>query len=166
MRIFFIFTFILKIEFKNNLKNNPMKMKALFGLLALFAFVNISLAQSVEGVWKTIDDETQKEKSYVEITIKDGKLFGTIIKLIDPDEPNPLCDDCKGAKKNKPITGMQIIMGLEKDGDVWKGGDILDPGNGKEYDCKLWLESADVLTVRGFMGISLLGRSQTWYRVK
>ncbi len=121
------------------------------------------------GTWKTIDDETHEPKSLVKIVEKHGKLYGTIIKLFrKPDEDqNPKCDKCEGALKDKPIIGMQILKGFSKDGDEWSGGKILDPHNGKTYSCILEvLDGGKKLKVRGYIGISLIGRTQIWERVK
>ncbi|MBI5481499.1 MAG: DUF2147 domain-containing protein [Deltaproteobacteria bacterium] len=116
------------------------------------------------GRWKTIDDSSGKAKSIVEIYDRGGKLYGKIIKLIlEPGEdPNPKCDKCKGDKKDKPVIGMVILEGLWREGDEWKGGTILDPDNGKTYRCKLKLEKGK-LKVRGYIGVSLLGRTQYWH---
>ncbi len=119
------------------------------------------------GLWRTIDDKSGKEKSLVRVTESNGQLQLTVEKLFrEPgEEPNPLCDKCPGEKKNKPVIGMQIGSGLKKDGDVWSGGEILDPQNGKTYRCKVWLEDKGKrLNVRGFIGVSVLGRTQVWIR--
>lgn len=120
------------------------------------------------GKWKTIDDESNKPKSIIEIFEKDGLLYGKIEKLFrKPDEDqNPKCDKCTGDKKDQLVIGMQILNGLKKDSDsVWSGGEILDPNNGKTYSCKVTLiEDGKKLKVRGFIGFSLLGRTQIWDR--
>jgi len=85
------------------------------------------------GVWKTIDDDTKQEKSLVRITESGGVVSGKIDKLLNPTEPNPVCDKCSDDRKGKPITGMSIIEGLKQSGEVWEGGEILDPNNGKVY---------------------------------
>ena len=69
------------------------------------------------GVWKTIDDATHKPKSHVQIWERNGIFYGKIIKLIDPDEPNPLCNKCDGKNKDKPVIGMRIMWNLKKNGD-------------------------------------------------
>jgi uncharacterized protein (DUF2147 family) len=132
-------------------------------------FVSASVSKTEVGVWKTIDDDSGKAKSHVKIFIKDGKLYGNIIKLYREkgEEQNPLCTECKGSKKDKPIIGMQIISGLEKDGNEWyKDDGILDPSDGKVYDCKLWLDEndSDILNVRGYIG--WIYKTQNWHRVK
>ena len=121
------------------------------------------------GKWKTIDDETGTEKSVVNIWEKNGEIFGTIDSLfLNPEEdPNPLCTECKGKLHNKPIIGMTILNNLKKDGNEWNGGTILDPNNGKTYQCKIEVvEGGTKLKVRGFIGISLLGRTQYWLRME
>ena len=122
--------------------------------------------QSPIGTWKTIDDETKQAKSYVEIFEKDGKLYGKVTKILTKGKEDAKCTDCSGALKNKPILGMQILSGLKKDGKEWNGGKIIDPNSGKEYKAKMSLNGNDKLDVRGFIGISLVGRTQTWQRVK
>jgi uncharacterized protein (DUF2147 family) len=140
-------------------------------ILLLIALGLIStLAAATEnpvGLWRTIDDKSGKEKSLVRVSESNGQLQITVEKLFrEPgEEPNPLCDKCPGEKKNKPVIGMQIGSGLKKDGDVWSGGEILDPQNGKTYKCKVWLEDkGKKLNVRGFIGVSVLGRTQVWVR--
>lgn len=118
-------------------------------------------AQSVIGRWKTIDDDSNKPKSIVEVYEKNGKIFGRIEKLyLEPGEdPDPVCDECTDHRKDKKVMGMMIITDMEKDGDEWNGGKILDPENGKIYRCKIWVEDGN-LKVRGY--IAFLYRTQTW----
>ena len=138
-------------------------------MLAAFAFVAAGLYAdpSPVGTWKTIDDVTKEAKSFLEITEKDGKLYGKIIKLVKKpgEDPNPLCTKCTGANKDKPILGMTIMWGLSKDGAYYTGGKIMDPDNGKTYSCKIKVvDGGKRLEVRGFIGISLAGRSQFWVK--
>lgn len=141
-----------------------MKKSILFGLF--FMLTSLMYAQSPIGTWKTIDDETKQAKSYVEIFEKDGKFYGKVTKILTKGKEDAKCTDCSGALKNKPILGMQILSGLKKDGKEWNGGKIIDPNSGKEYKAKMSLNGNDKLDVRGFIGISLVGRTQTWQRVK
>ncbi|MCF6361305.1 MAG: DUF2147 domain-containing protein [Cyclobacteriaceae bacterium] len=136
---------------------------ALFLISTLF--VSNTYAQSIIGKWKTIDDETGKEKSIVEIYMKDGKAFGKIIKLFrGPEEDqDPICDVCTDYRKDKKIIGMTVVTDMVKDGDEWDDGEILDPNNGKIYDCKLWVEDGK-LQVRGY--VAFFFRTQTWLPVK
>ncbi len=132
--------------------------------MVLFLFGTMS-AQSPVGVWKTIDDETGSEKSYVEIYEQNGKLYGKILELLLEEDKGKTCDDCPGKKKDQPVQGMEILMGMEKENDgYWSNGKILDPANGKVYKCYIELEGDDKLKVRGYIGFSLLGRTQYWYR--
>lgn len=117
------------------------------------------------GTWKTIDDATGKAKSLVMISEVDGTLHGKVVKLFDPPEPNPICKKCDGPRKDQAIIGMEVLWGLKQDGDEWTGGQAFDPEKGKVYGAKLSLaDHGNKLNVRGFVGFSLLGRTQTWLR--
>jgi uncharacterized protein (DUF2147 family) len=121
------------------------------------------------GIWTTVDDSTGKPKSLVRISERNGVLSGTIIKLINPKDgnPSPLCDKCSGAQKDKPIVGMTIMRGLTRDDEEWSGGTILDPESGNTYKVYLEvLEGGRKLKVRGYVGISILGRTQYWLRAR
>lgn len=134
--------------------------------IVLLALPFLMQAQDVIGKWKTIDDETGKAKSIVEIyKAKDGKIYGKVVKILTPGEENKKCTACTGSLKDKPIVGMIILKGLTKDGDEWSGGTIFDPNKNKEYKCYISLENADKLKVRGFIGFSLIGRTQYWHKV-
>lgn len=135
-------------------------------LLVMAGGLTSSYAQSIVGKWKTIDDTTGKEKSVVEIYENNGKYFGKIVQLINPKKANPTCDNCPGEEKGKPIEGMIIIKNIKKDGDSFSGGTILDPQSGKQYKCTIKTNGADKLDVRGYVGISLVGRTQTWLKAK
>jgi uncharacterized protein (DUF2147 family) len=138
-------------------------------LTVLFATSALAQEPSAVGRWTTIDDETKKPKSVITIYEEGGKLFGKIEKLFrEPnEEQNPVCDKCEGALKNQPIVGMIILRDLKKDDDEWSGGTILDPANGKTYKCKIAIEDGGKkLKVRGYIGMSLLGRTQYWVRAE
>jgi uncharacterized protein (DUF2147 family) len=123
---------------------------------------------SPAGLWRTIDDKTGKERSLIRITETDGVFEGRVEQLLNrqpDDDPENLCRKCEGARKDQPIIGMTILWGLKKDGEQWSGGEILDPKNGKVYRAKMKLaDNGAKLEVRGFIGVSLFGRSQTWIR--
>ncbi|QYJ68063.1 DUF2147 domain-containing protein [Flavobacterium litorale] len=142
-----------------------MKKYFLTLLLVFTAGILSAAAQGVTGKWKTIDDETGEAKSIVEIYEKDGKIYGKVVEILNPAKREAKCTKCKGADKNKPILGLVIIKGLEKDGDEYTDGDILDPNKGKLYSCTIKLDGKDKLDVRGYLGFSFIGRSQTWIRV-
>ena len=133
----------------------------------LTAFSSLAYADSSPvGLWKTIDDATGKPRSLIRISDKNGELIATIEKgLLLGDSPNDVCEECTGERKGKPLIGMIIMDGMKAKGDTFEGGHILDPDNGEIYNCKIKLDSTGKqLEVRGFIGISLLGRSQTWLR--
>ena len=140
-------------------------MKQLFTLLFCITAMTSMQSQSVIGKWKTIDDATGEAKSIVEVFSKSGKIYAKVVDILDPATKNNLCKQCSGEDKNKPILGLTIIKGLSKDGSEYNSGEILDPKNGKLYKCALTLESKDKLKVRGYIGFSLLGRTQYWHRV-
>ena len=119
---------------------------------------------SFQGQWVSIDDETGLEKSIITLYVENDKLYGRIDKLLLAEDQGKLCVNCEGKEKNQPIEGLVILKGLTQDGDDWSGGTILDPANGKTYDCTLSLESPNDLNVRGFIGFSFLGRTQQWKR--
>jgi uncharacterized protein (DUF2147 family) len=134
--------------------------------LLFFSFIALSLsAQSPVGVWKNLDDEDGKEKSHIEIYEQAGKLRGKVIKLL-PAATVTKCNACKGANKGKDLVGLDILWNMKKTGKMWDGGQILDPKTGKEYNCKIEFDGTDKLKVRGYIGFSLFGRTQTWYKVK
>ena len=140
-------------------------MKKISLLLVLLFSLGV-YSQSVVGKWKTIDDETGKAKSIVEIYEKSGKIYGKVVEILRAEHKKDVCSKCEGAEKNKPILGMIIISGLEKDDAEYNGGTVLDPENGKKYKCYITLESPDKLKLRGFIGLSIMGRTQYWTRVK
>lgn len=134
--------------------------------LLLIAGSAFAATDTPVGTWKTIDDKTQQPKSIVEITDNNGELQAKVVKVLNSDEgPNPICKKCDGARKDQPIEGMTIMWGVTRDDDVWDGGKILDPKNGKEYKVKLTLmDGGQKLDVHGYIGFALLGRSQVWER--
>jgi uncharacterized protein (DUF2147 family) len=137
-------------------------MRAIFTFL-LIVITTSCFAQrnTILGKWKTIDDNTGKAKSVVEIYEKQGKIYGKIIRLFrTPDEDqDPICVECTDYRKDKKVIGMEIITALEKDGEEYGNGEIMDPEDGKSYRCKIWLENG-TLKVRGY--IAFLYRTQSW----
>jgi uncharacterized protein (DUF2147 family) len=134
--------------------------------LLLIAGSAFAATDTPVGTWKTIDDKTHQPKSIVEITDNNGELQAKVVKVLNSDEgPNPICKECDGARKNQPVEGMTIMWGVTRDDDVWDGGKILDPKNGKVYKVKLTLmDGGQKLDVHGYIGFALLGRSQVWER--
>ena len=140
----------------------PLLTSLLLAVLPLSAFAQDA---SPLGKWKTIDDETGKAKSIVEITrAPDGTLRGTVVEILSSDKgPNPICDKCKGANKGKPVKGMTILWGLKPDGGEWTGGTVLDPAKGKTYKSKIeLLDGGNKLGMSGC--IAFFCRQQVWVR--
>jgi uncharacterized protein (DUF2147 family) len=143
------------------------KHAALAGVLLASAVTAMAQADSPVGTWQTIDDHTGQPKALVQIAEdSSGHLSGKVIKGLGPNEqPDRRCTACTDARKDQPIIGMTIISDMKKDGDAWDHGQILDPENGKVYKCQMHLEDGgNKLVVRGYIGVALLGRSQTWVR--
>ena len=139
----------------------------LAGALLASAATSMAQAASPTGLWQTVDDKTGQPKALVQIVQdSDGTLTGQILTgLGSNDDPNRRCTACTDSRKDQLMKGMTIIDGMKADGDTWDGGQILDPENGKLYKCKMHLdEGGQKLVVRGYIGVSLLGRSQTWIR--
>ncbi|HLV41507.1 MAG TPA: DUF2147 domain-containing protein [Brumimicrobium sp.] len=140
-------------------------MMRYFLIVVLSVFSSVSFSQSIEGVWKSYDDADGELKSEVKIYIKDGKLYGKIIKLHNLDVPfeDAKCYLCTDYRKDKHVQGMEIVSGLKKSGKEWSGSKLLlDPNNGKLYDAKLWLVNDNKLAVRGYIG--WFYRTQYWIR--
>ncbi len=133
--------------------------------IALLLTLSLSAHAQVTGYWKSVDDQTQEIKSVVEITEKNGTLFGRVVQIFPKpgDDPNPLCTRCAPAddRHRKPILGMEIIRGLTRSGSEWAHGTVLDPEKGEVYRCKIWLEGNN-LKLRGYVGPFF--RTQTWLR--
>lgn len=129
-----------------------MKQFLLTAFVGLAALATQALG-NVTGYWTTIDDETKEAKSVVQIYEHKGKIYGRVVELLQ----NP---GAKAKIKGSPaIKGMTIIWNLEKDGDTYSGGEILDPQKGKVYGCEIWRDGKNLI-VRG--KIAFLGRNQTW----
>jgi uncharacterized protein (DUF2147 family) len=122
-------------------------------------------SSSPVGEWKTFDDKTGKARAIVHIYEQDGKLFGKIERSLVPGAESRVCAVCTDDRKDQPMLGLIIIRNMKRTDDGYAGGDILDPDTGSVYRCKLHVEDNGAkLVVRGFIGISLLGRTQTWER--
>ncbi|KXU91241.1 hypothetical protein CI15_01290 [Paraburkholderia monticola] len=140
---------------------------ALAGALLASAATAMAQTETPIGTWQTIDDHTGQPKALIQITQDgNGELSGKVIRGLGANnQPDRRCTECTDARKDQPILGMTIINSMKKDGDAWDHGQILDPENGKLYKCKMHLEdSGNKLVVRGYIGVALLGRSQTWIR--
>ncbi|MFD2185549.1 DUF2147 domain-containing protein [Aquimarina celericrescens] len=126
---------------------------------------SVNAQQEILGKWKTVDDNTGEPRSIVEIYKKGEKVYGKIERILKESERGKRCIECEGDNYNEPIEGMVIIKELEKDGEEYEDGTILDPENGKVYRCKIWVdkENPRILNVRGY--IAFLYRTQKWIRI-
>ncbi|TBN00390.1 DUF2147 domain-containing protein [Hyunsoonleella flava] len=141
-------------------------MKNKIAVLVLCLISCSMFAQDIFGKWKTIDDETGEAKSIVKIYKENGKVFGKIVDILNPDRKDALCIKCEGDDKDKPIMGFVLIRNLEKDGRYYEGGTIFDPQKGKKYKCRLGLDedNEDLLQVRGY--VAFFYATQYWERIK
>ena len=119
------------------------------------------------GRWKTVDDSTGKAKSIVLLYLENGKLYGKVEKILDPDPTNPqeICRKCEGELHDKPIVGLRFLWEMTASGEEWTGGNILDPHTGGVYRCILTVvDGGKRMKVRGYVGVPMLGRTQYWVR--
>ena len=139
--------------------------KSLLPQVFLLFFTTMCYSQTIYGKWYSFDEKTNKKESIIEIYEEHGIAHAKIIKILNKDRVDATCESCEGPKKNMPVLGMNILKGLTKKNKSWIEGEILDPKNGKEYKCYLKLLDKNTLKVRGYIGISLLGRTAIWKRV-
>ncbi len=147
-----------------------MKKAALAFALATASVLAMAQQATPAGLWKTIDDDGKTEKSLVRIVNTGGVYSGKVEKVFDPAKQDAKCDKCEGAQQNQPVLGMTIIEGVKQDAEesnLFDGGKILDPNNGKTYKVRLKpTDGGKKLDVRGYIGTPMLGRTQTWIRVE
>ncbi|HET57927.1 MAG TPA: DUF2147 domain-containing protein [Deltaproteobacteria bacterium] len=135
----------------------------LFMFLVLCPVGNAGATEPVEGFWTSIDEETNESTAFWELTVRDGELTGTIVKLPEGKDPDAVCEDCSEEYKDKPVIGTTWLhLNKRNDDGVWEDGFIIDSGKGKQYKAKVWTEEGD-LKVRGYIGFFY--RTQTWKRV-
>ena len=149
-----------------------MKFNAITATAALSVLLSATVAHAQTtpvGLWKTIDDKTSAEKAQVRIVENGGTYSARIEKLLAPDaKQDAVCDKCSDDRKDKPMIGLEIMRGVKKaDDTTWDGGTILDAAEGKIYKVRLQpVDGGKKLEVRGYIGMALLGRTQTWHRVE
>jgi uncharacterized protein (DUF2147 family) len=146
-------------------------MNRFIAALLLASAAPLVMAQATPvGVWKTIDDKTKTEKAQVRITESGGVFSAKLEKLLAADaKQDAVCDKCSDDRKDKPLVGMEIVRGVKKaDADnTWDGGTILDAAEGKVYKVRLQpVDGGKKLEVRGYIGMPMMGRTQTWLRVE
>jgi len=150
---------------RNGIRALTLSLLALAALTGSYAQQPLSPAlEAAVGQWQAMNDEG-KPNGHVETYLVGGKLFGKVTELRPGNPPGKLCTQCKGDLKNQPVLGLVFLRDFQPDGDAWTGGTVVDPDNGKEYKGKIWTTGHDQLHLRGFVGISLFGRSQSWTRL-
>ncbi len=118
-----------------------------------------------DGLWESVSDVDGKPKAYIRIRETQGEFIGVIEQVLNPEKRDARCEECPGERHNQPLVGLTILTGMHRDGDHFAGGKILDPDSGKLYSCILTLiDGGKRMQVRGFLGFSLFGRTQTWLR--
>ena len=141
-------------------------MKKKFTIFLLIAFSSTMNAQTIFGNWLSKNKDTGTIDSVIKVYKKDGKVVAKIIEIKDTSRQDAVCELCEGRNKNKPILGLIILTGIEKQDDEWSGGTILDPRNGKVYQCYIKLVKPNKLKLRGYIGISLFGKTAYWERAE
>jgi uncharacterized protein (DUF2147 family) len=126
---------------------------------------SLATAMSADGLWASHDDVTGKKRAIIRVSQEHNKLQATIVKIFKEPGDTGICSHCPGAFKNKPILGLKFAWDLVPTGkNAWGEGHILDPQTGKIYRAKMQLENENSLAVRGYYGVSLLGRTNVWHR--
>jgi uncharacterized protein (DUF2147 family) len=121
--------------------------------------------QNAVGHWQVLNSDGSPGGK-VETYLQEGKLFGRVTEVRPGRTPKDVCDKCTGDNKNQQILGMVMMRNFHSEGDDWVDGTVVDPENGKEYKGKVWAVGKDTLKMRGFIGISLLGRTESWVRIQ
>jgi uncharacterized protein (DUF2147 family) len=150
-----------------------MRAKFVTGLVALLSLTigghAIGADMTPIGLWQALDDDTKQPTGWFAISEHNGVYDGALVKMFlrPGEDPNELCEKCTGDRHNHPWLGLQIIRGMKPDSDnKYTGGTILDPRDGHVYDAMMTLSpDGQTLTVRGFLGFSLLGRNEYWTRL-
>jgi uncharacterized protein (DUF2147 family) len=148
------------------MENSTMRLSSAALFAVLLATVPAwASGPSPAGNWRTFDDKTGRERGLVHIDEANGVVTGRVVSTVDPAEAAHVCDKCDDDRRGKPLIGLEIIRGMQPDGEGWSGGRVLDPETGGIYRGKMHLEDGGSrLVLRGYLGISLFGRSQTWIR--
>jgi uncharacterized protein (DUF2147 family) len=139
-------------------------INTIFIYILLILFAPLVMAQSPEGNWNIPDEKTGKKRATAQLRISNGVLNGTIVQIFPIPGDTGVCQNCSGNFKNKPVVGLQFLWGLRENAKgVWEGGHVLDPKTGKIYKVNISIKD-NKLHMRGFIGVTMLGRTQTWVR--
>ena len=120
------------------------------------------------GLWEQIDDKTGKPESWFKITERNGVYEGALVKIFSKpgEDENWVCDKCEGADRGRPVLGLTLIKDMRRNGLSYENGTIMDPRDGSVYRALMRLSpDGEKLEMRGYLGISLFGRSQGWNRL-
>ena len=129
-------------------------MKKKFTIFLLIAFSSTMNAQTIFGNWLSKNKDTGTIDSVIKVYKKDGKVVAKIIEIKDTSRQDAVCELCEGRNKNKPILGLIILTGIEKQDDEWSGGTILDPRNGKVYQCYIKLVKPNKLKIKNLKNLT------------
>jgi uncharacterized protein (DUF2147 family) len=144
-------------------------MKRILVAIVLGATSVFAMAQNagVVGLWRSVDEKTNEPKAEIRVIETAGVISGKVEKrLLKSAVPDAVCTECSDDRKGQPMLGLEIIRGAKKsaDGEVWEGGKILDPENGRNYTLKMTpIDGGKKMEVRGSFGP--FGRTQTWTRI-
>lgn len=142
---------------------------ALCGIALLINATRLSAQEaSAVGLWEQVDENSGKAESWFKVTERNGVYTGNIVKIFfkPGEDENWICHQCEGDEKGKPVLGLALIKGMQRNGLNYENGTIMDPRDGKVYRALMKLiENGQKLEVRGYLGISLFGRSQVWNRL-
>jgi uncharacterized protein (DUF2147 family) len=141
-------------------------MKKVFFTTLLFALSITINAQTIFGKWNSTNEETGNIDSIIEVYEKNPKAFAKVIEIKGSTRKNAVCEKCEDENKDKPILGLNILTGLQENEDEWSGGNILDPRNGRIYNCYIKLIKPNKLKIRGYMGLALFGKTAYWERAE
>lgn len=136
--------------------------KLVFTLLFIAVTLSIN-SQTIFGKWNSRSDAGVVD-SVLEVYEKNGKAYAKLVQVLNPNRKGARCVNCDGKFKDRLVLGLDILSGLEKDDDEWSGGTIIDPRNGNTYSCYIKLIQANKLKLRGYIGLSLFGKTAYWER--
>ena len=147
------------------IKPPPLPRRAIIALLLAGTAPALAASPTPVGLWRQVDERNGQARSLVRLFQQGDTLYGRVERIFDPAQAAERCDACPGDMRGQPVLGLVLLRGLTWDGDAWSGGTIVDPETGHSYRCTIRVsDDGRRLTIRGYLGVALLGRSQTWHR--